>query len=291
MSPSRNPKKVLLIPSAILAMFASIGIHAADDAGTPAGATPPPVATPAPEAAPAKDWSVGLSTDLVSKYVWRGMLQNGDPAVQPSVTLGWKGLSLNVWQSWDTTNYGTKHYPGGANRQGRVEECDYTLGYSRTVLDGKLTLGGGVICYTFPDTYPTTTELYASATVNTFLSPTIAVYRDIDESKGLYITPSISHTITINDKTNVVFKANVGWGDANNNDYYFAGMAKSKDALADYGLSATINYSVTPEFVVSPYVKFSDFIDGDIRDQRKAGGSYDGKSEQVVVGVTAAYTF
>ena len=284
-------RTALLIPGALLGMLAAIGVYAADEPAPPAAATtaaPAAAAVPAPEAPPAKDWSVGLSTDVVSRYVWRGMLQNGDAAVQPSATVTWKGLSLNVWQSWDTTSYGAKNYPGGVSRKGKIEECDYTLAYTHNVLNDKLTLSGGVICYTFPDTYPTTTELFASATVNTFLSPTIAVYKDIDESKGLYVTPSISYTITVNDKTNVVLGASVGWGDRKNNEYYFGGL--SKDALADYGLSAQLNYSVTPAFVVSPYVKFSDFIDNGIRNQRITG-SYDGKSEQLVVGIKAAYTF
>ena len=286
----RRRRAVLLIHGALMGMLATIGVHAADEpaAAAPATAAAPAAVVAAPEAAPAKDWSVALSTDLVSRYVWRGMLQNGDAAVQPSATVTWKGLSLNVWQSWDTTKYGAKNYPGGVSRKGKIEECDYTLSYTHNVLNDKLTLSGGVICYTFPDTYPTTTELFASATVNTFLSPTIAVYRDIDESKGLYISPSVSYTITVNDKTNVVLGASVGWGDVNNNEYYFGGV--SKNALADYGLSAQLNYSVTPAFVISPYVKFSDFIDSTIRDQRHTG-SYDGKSEQLVVGIKAAYTF
>jgi len=280
---NRRRRAELLIPGALLVMLASSGAYAADEPAAPAAA-PPAVAAaaplPVPEAPPAKDWSVGVSADLVSRYVWRGILINEDPVVQPSATLTWKGLSLNVWQSWDTTDQ--------LNHRGKVQETDYTLSYSKTVLDGKLTLSGGAILYTFPDAGVfNTTELFAAATVNTLLSPTIAVYKDIDESRGLYINPSISHTITINDKANVVLKASVGWGDAKNNGFY---LGSAGGEVADYGLSAQLNYSVTSAFVVSPYIKFSDFIDGDIRTARSAGSS-NGKSEQLVVGISAAYTF
>lgn len=279
MNPNRR-RPLLLIPGALLAMLAAIGAHAAEETATPAPAAPAAAAVPAPEAAPSKDWSIGVSADGVSRYVWRGILINEDPVVQPSATLTWKGLSLNVWQSWDTTDQ--------LNHKGKVQETDYTLSYSKTVLDGKLTLSGGAILYTFPDAGEyNTTELFASATVNTLLSPTLAVYKDIDESEGVYITPSISHTITINDKTNVVLGASVGWGDSKNNAFYLGNDGAS---LADYGLSAQLNYSVTPAFVISPYIKFSDFITGDIRETRDALSS-NGKSEQVVVGIKAAYTF
>ncbi len=39
-----------------------------------------------------------VGADLVSSYIWRGQ-KLGNAAVQPSLSLGWKGLSLGAWGS------------------------------------------------------------------------------------------------------------------------------------------------------------------------------------------------
>ena len=65
-----------------------------------------------------------VSADLVSGYVWRG-LDLGSVAVQPTLGIGWKGLSLSAWGSYALVD---------AND---TKELDLTLGYSI----GKLNLG------------------------------------------------------------------------------------------------------------------------------------------------------
>lgn len=42
--------------------------------------------------------------DFVSNYVWRGFDQNSGFSVQPSLTLGYKGFSLNAWGSESLTD-------------------------------------------------------------------------------------------------------------------------------------------------------------------------------------------
>lgn len=57
-----------------------------------------------------------VGTDFVSQYIWRG--QNlGNISVQPTLGLGWKGLSLSAWGSVGLESADTK-------------EFDLTLGYS-----------------------------------------------------------------------------------------------------------------------------------------------------------------
>ncbi|MDR3141623.1 MAG: hypothetical protein LBU37_07865 [Tannerellaceae bacterium] len=59
---------------------------------------------------------VGLSGDVVSSYVWRGFKQAG-ASVQPSLSVGYKGLSISAWASTDIGGNGSK-------------EVDFTLGYA-----------------------------------------------------------------------------------------------------------------------------------------------------------------
>lgn len=57
-----------------------------------------------------------VSADVVSKYVWRGQ-PLGDAAIQPSLGVSYKGLSLSAWGSYGFVNSGE-------------EELDLTLSYA-----------------------------------------------------------------------------------------------------------------------------------------------------------------
>lgn len=58
-----------------------------------------------------------VSADVVSSYIWRG--QNcGNAAIQPTLGIGYKGLSLTAWGSYGIVN------------SSDTKEFDITLGYS-----------------------------------------------------------------------------------------------------------------------------------------------------------------
>ncbi len=58
-----------------------------------------------------------VGADLVSTYIWRGQ-KLGDAALQPSLSLGYKGLSLGAWGSYGLVN------------QDDSKEFDLTLSYT-----------------------------------------------------------------------------------------------------------------------------------------------------------------
>ena len=58
-----------------------------------------------------------VSTDFVNEYIWRGQ-KCGDVAVQPTLGVGYKGLSLTAWGSY------------GLSNKDDVKEFDLTLAYS-----------------------------------------------------------------------------------------------------------------------------------------------------------------
>ena len=67
--------------------------------------------------APAQDKvEATISADIVSKYTWRG-LDQGSAAIQPTLGLGYKGLSLTAWGSY------------GFVDEKDVKEFDLTLSY------------------------------------------------------------------------------------------------------------------------------------------------------------------
>jgi hypothetical protein len=79
----------------------------------------------APDAMMAQDGvEATVSADVVSSYIWRGQ-DMGGAAVQPTLGIGYKGLSLTAWGSY------------GIDSQNEMKELDLTLSYSI----GGLTVG------------------------------------------------------------------------------------------------------------------------------------------------------
>ncbi len=58
-----------------------------------------------------------VSADVVSQYIWRGT-QCGEASIQPTIGLGYKGLSLTAWGSTELSNFGN------------AKEFDLTLAYT-----------------------------------------------------------------------------------------------------------------------------------------------------------------
>ena len=58
-----------------------------------------------------------VAADMVSRYIWRG-LDAGSTAIQPTLGVGYKGLSLTAWGSYGMTD------------PDDTKEFDLTLGYS-----------------------------------------------------------------------------------------------------------------------------------------------------------------
>ncbi len=75
----------------------------------------------AQEDAPA-GWSFGVSGDIVSQYVWRGLRLHDHPSVQPDIHVEHGGFSAGVWSSWPL--------------EGDVNEIDSYVSWSRDATAG-----------------------------------------------------------------------------------------------------------------------------------------------------------
>ena len=203
--------------------------------------------------------SVSADITVASKYVWRGLVLTDDPVLQPSLTVDYKSLNLNVWGNTDLTDVnGT---PGETN------ELDYTLSYSFAVNKVNLTLG--VIQYTFPHTdFEPTTEIYGSAGLDMLLSPTVSIYYDVDQVNGLYGTLGISHSFSLGEvykgiTPSLDLSGSIGYGSSNYNEGYF-GVDSS--GLVDLLLTATLSVPIDDHLSVGPFVSFSQVLDSDLKD-------------------------
>ena len=272
----------ILAAAVALTTGTTVGVAAEETtpaaAGTTAAAADATVGTDAEKGFPV---GVKIGADAVSKYVWRGQLLTDDPVFQPTATLSYKGLSFNVWGSLDMTDI---HETDG--HDWRLQEVDYTLAYAYSPVAG-LDLQAGAIGYTFPGTaYPSTTEIFGSVALSKLpLTPTLAVYRDIDEADGWYANLGLSHTFAFTEKLGLTLGTGLGWGDADYHAYYFG---SEKAAFSDLLLSSSLNYAVNEHLSLSLYLKFSEMLDADTRHAARA--AY-GDADVVFGGVSATVTF
>ena len=199
-----------------------------------------------------------FTADYNGKYIWRGQNLDDDPAFQPGISASFNGFTAGVWGSMETTDiFGNK---------GEFTEVDYYVDYSADVpgIEG-LGFSVGAIYYDFPNTtLLSTTEVYWGLSLDTFLSPSVTFYHDVDEAEGLYISAGIGHSIDLGEDSPVSIDlgASYGWGDSSYNNYYW-GLDKSLSN--DILLSAAFPFEVGG-WSVTPSVNYSILVDSDIKD-------------------------
>jgi len=152
------------------------------------------------EQPPAEDKVTGeIDLSVLSAYIWRGYEQSRDSVVmQPAVTVGYKGFSLNVWGNLDTRPYSAADNKYAAN----YTETDYTISYSKKF--GILQVTPGYIYYGLGAPYAGGTapldsqELFLTLGLDTILQPTLTAYKEIDHYRQWYFLLGVSHTIEFN---------------------------------------------------------------------------------------------
>jgi Bacterial protein of unknown function (Gcw_chp) len=102
--------------------------------------------------------TASAGVDVLSQYVWRGFALSRNSAVlQPSITVGYKGFSVNVWGNFDTSE--NAPFALTPRTGAKWNETDFTAGYSREIFKTdwmkSLTLNVGCIYYAYDTTlYP-----------------------------------------------------------------------------------------------------------------------------------------
>lgn len=220
--------------------------------------------------------SADLSVSLLSKYVWRGWEYSKDSmVVQPSITVAYKGFSANLWGNLDTDN--------DITNTNEFNETDFTLAY-----DGSCSFADysvGYIYYAL-DNANDTQEVYASATFDMLLSPTIAVYRDYDSFPGWYITLGISHSVPVGEYA-LDLGAQAGYYDVADSDVDGGDYSEFHDGL----LSASMTFPVGEYFAVTPELYYSFPLTSDSEDQIEFTNTYSNDSDYIYGGVTLSMSF
>ncbi len=159
-----------------------------------------------PAAAEASKPTAAVDLGVFSQYIWRGLEQSYNSVViQPSVTVGYEGFLLNVWGNMDTD----LHTRGSDITESKYTETDFTLSYAKTL--GMFKLSGGYIYYALSLASKDSQEVFASVGLDTILSPTLTIYREIASSPAWYFNLGISHSQPIYEKITLDLAASAGY--------------------------------------------------------------------------------
>ncbi len=254
-----NKAKKLITGITAAALFMAAGIPAAV----------------AEEEVPSADASVGF----YSQYIWRGYeLSKDSIAIQPSLSVGYKGFGANLWASLDTDLYGADTH--------KWVETDYTLSY-----DGayeKLGYGVGWIYYAInADGDSDTQEFYGTLSYDVITAPAFTIYYDTDNFAGdWYASLSFGHTFMIAEKYGLDLGLSLG--------YYFIadyfGPGDDYSELHDGILSAAMSFPVGEYIAITPEIYWSFPLSSKAEDFYK-DNSFEGDDNFVYGGVSVSFAF
>ena len=224
---------------------------------------------------------------VYTKYVWRGMNLADDAVLQPSLDIGLLGFTLGAWSNLDLTDIN--------DTNGQFTEFDYTLGYELKLAIIKL--GAGFLHYSYPKHhFDDTTEFYLGAEINVLLSPSLAVYQDIDQHKGAYWAASVGHDFSMGETLNFKLTGGLGLGSESYIGGYFTKMLTVPDtdlgaSMTDFFVRAEVPFSPIPFLSFVPSVTYTSLLG----DAKKALDNDEmlhyGKKENVVWGLAAGFSF
>ncbi len=223
-----------------------------------------------PGSAKASEVSGSASLGIYSKYVFRGYeLSKNSIVIQPSTDLSYKGFDVNFWGNIDTDEHATNAFTPDRPGQKSFNEVDMTLSYNSKYKNFDYSIG-----YIYYNTKyaEETEEIFASVTYDTFLSPTLSIYRDIASYPGFYINLSVSKSFSIYPKTSLDLSASVGY-------YSQTGYHAFHDGMISVGLTYDLYKNVT----VEPSLEYSFALSSKAKDA--------GVGSTIVGGINLGFSF
>jgi uncharacterized protein (TIGR02001 family) len=152
-----------------------------------------------PQIMPAADEENGTTFEasgaVFSHYMWRGLQLSEGGVFQPSLTVGHKGFSANLWANYQ---FDPK----------RWTEVDFTGVYAGEA--GKINYEVGFIHYGVKEGLDSD-EIYGGIGHSDIMAPTLKVYADVNAGKGAYLQAGLEPSIPLGKDYALNFKAYVGY--------------------------------------------------------------------------------
>ncbi|MFA6498316.1 MAG: P-II family nitrogen regulator [Desulfurivibrionaceae bacterium] len=227
--------------------------------------------------------TANLTVGAYSQYIWRGFEYSKDSVVvQPSMTVGYKGFSANLWGNYDTDPY--------VDDTHKWTETDMTLAYGWEM--GPMAYSVGYIYYA-NDSAEDSQEFFASAALNTLLKPTLTVYRDTDYYPGWYTTLGVSHSFPVQGDITLDLGGQVSYLKADSASTYHVSNDPTKaysnfhDGVLSVGLTVPVNKYLT----VTPKFNYTFALSNDAKDLMKASSKNGNDDSFLYGGVAASLAF
>ncbi|MDW7972406.1 MAG: hypothetical protein RMI01_04285 [Thermodesulfovibrio sp.] len=201
-----------------------------------------------------------VSLGAYTRYIFRGYELSSDSVViQPSVTVSYKGFSVNYWGNIDSNETATQSFVPDRPGRKSFNESDLTLSYTYTI--DKLSLTGGYIYYGTKYTKETE-EVFLSLSYDIISKPTLTIYRDISTYPGTYVNLSFSHSFEV--YKDITFDLATSFGYFKGDDDYWRTYesstgkytGKKYNAFHDGKIQAGFTIPVMKNLTVQPVVQY-----------------------------------
>ena len=305
-----------------MALVASCGIVWAEapaaQPADPAGIAPTEAEKIAQEAVdePTDDgglW-VEASVDILSDYVWRGIILDDNVVWQPSVSLGyntedWGGIYVNWWASFDLTDRRNRMPWGNNSRQcGSIHEIDYYVGYTKSFGDLDLEIGHYWYDYPYNGKHGNhcaghlNSHLYFGAFYNLpYITPGVEAFWDYGrehghDPSGCYVRFLMKHAFSLTDQLTLTPKATLGLSNheamkANLSGYREDSRDNYGAQFTDQTTSLTLAYAVTDYFTIAATINYTWVPSHPMRQERWLTAGHDSRNQLVWGGINATLSF
>lgn len=220
--------------------------------------------------------TASVSVDFLSQYIFRGVaLSSESMVIQPSATLGYRGLSFNVWGNFDTSE---EIFSGHE----RWNETDFTLSYSREICKGLTATVGGVY-YSLVNSPKDSTEVFAGLSYAfPWFNIGVTGYREFHNYPGWWMQIDVSRNFKL-PCYGMSLDLGVSVGYLDSNPQEFADWHSGQ-------VSAALNVPVGKYVTISPKIGFAFPISGAGEDNIKVN-SWDSEANHVFGGIRIAAAF
>jgi hypothetical protein len=220
----------------------------------------------------AGDIEYEASGAVLSHYMWRGLRLSEGGVFQPSVTIGAKGFSANVWANYQFDPHDWT-------------EVDFTTSYAGE--KAKFNYEIGFVHYGVYDDVDSD-EIYGSFGHSDILNPSLKVYADVNYGKGAYLQAGIEPSIPLGKEVTLNFKAFAGYV---LKDSYMGvndgGFEFSNFYNADFQTSLTI--PLGKKFSLEPMIGYSTALSRNARQAIK-NDSVSSRGETLYGGATLTFS-
>jgi len=245
-----------------------------------------------------------VAASVLTAYIWRGQeLSRDSVVIQPSATISYKGFSFNAWGNLDTKPYSSTD----ASYSSNYTETDITLSYAKKL--GIVQLSGGYIYYSLNAPYSgaadpnDSQEVFLTVGLDTILSPTLTIYKEIDHYHQWYFLLGVSHTFVLHEKVGLKLAATASYlksEDETTYAKYDSNSLATTDKFNNFHdgtISVSLPVAIYKSLTVTPTLSYVFPLSDDAKYEMKGRGLQgvsnpsDRDSSYLYGGVTLSYTF